>query len=69
MKDKTEFDKMFDERNINVLLFNLRHAIHIPSFVIVNLLCCIGHLSNVTSINAKTKYRSPYRLDAFYTYV
>ena len=45
------------------LLFNLRHVIQIPSFRIVNLLCCGGHLGSTTFIDAKTKYRSPYLLD------
>ena len=65
MKDKKEFDKIFDERNIYVLLLNLRHVIHIASFCIVNLLCCGGHFSNITLIDAKTKYRSPYLLETF----
>ena len=30
-----------------------RHVIHIPSFCIVNLLCCGGHFSNTTLIDAK----------------
>ena len=33
MKDKIEFDKIFDERNIYILLFNQRHvkrAFHYP---------------------------------------
>ena len=55
MKGKIEFDKNFDERNIHVLSFNLRHAIHIPSFRIVNPLCCGGHFSNITFIDARTK--------------
>ena len=33
-------DKIVDERNIEVLLFNLRQVILIPSFRIVNMLCC-----------------------------
>ena len=37
MTDVTELDKIFDERNIQVLLINLRHATHIPSFHIFNL--------------------------------
>ena len=41
------------------LLFNLRHVIQIPSFRIVNLLCCGGHLGSTTFTDAKTKYRSP----------
>ena len=57
MKDKIEFDKIFDERNIYVLVFNLRHVIQILSFRIVNLLCCGGHFSKITFIDAKTRYR------------
>ena len=49
MKDKIEFDNIFDESNIYVLLFNLRHITYI-----VNLLYCGGHFSNVTFIDAKT---------------
>ena len=60
MKDKTEIDKIFDERNIYVLLFNSRHVIHIPSFRIVSLLCCECHFSNITFTDDKTKYGSPY---------
>ena len=41
-------------------------AIHIPSFRIVNLLCCEGHFSNITFINAKIKCRRLYLLDIFY---
>ena len=58
-----EFDKIFDERNIYLLLFNLRHVIHIPSFCMVNLLCWGGHFSYITFIDVKTKYRGPYLLD------
>ena len=54
------FDKIFDERNVLAFLFNLRHVIHIPSFCVVKLLCCWGHFSNITFINAKTKHRSLY---------
>ena len=50
-------------KEIYVLLFNLRHVIYIPSFRIVNLLCCGDHFSNVTFVDAKTKYRSPCLLD------
>ena len=46
MKDKIKLDKSFDEKNIYLLLFNLR--------------CCGGHFSNITLIDAKAKYRSPY---------
>ena len=62
-KKQIEFDKIFDERNIYLLLFHLTHVIHIPSFRMVNLLCCGGHFSYVTFIDVKTKYRSPYLLD------
>ena len=59
-KYKIELDKIFDEKSIYVLLFNSRHVIHITSFRIVNLLCCGGHFSNITLIDAKAKYISPY---------
>ena len=36
------------------------HVIDIPSFRIVNLLCCEGHFSNITLSDAKAKYISPY---------
>ena len=49
-------DKIFDERNIYVLLFNSRHVIPIPSFRIVNLLCCGSYFSNTTFIDGKAKY-------------
>ena len=55
-------------KNICVLLFNLRHVIHISSFGIVKLLCCEGHFSSITFIDAKTKYRSPYLLDVSQAY-
>ena len=58
-----EFDKIFEERNIYVLLFNLRHVIHITSFCMVNLLCCGSYFGNITLIGAKTKYRSRCLLD------
>ena len=32
INDKIELDKIFDEINVYVLLFNSRHVIHIPSF-------------------------------------
>ena len=51
------------------MLFNLRHVIHIPSFRMVNLLCCKGHLGNLRFIDANTKYRSPYILDVSEPYV
>ena len=53
---------MFDERNIYLLLLNLRHVIHIPSVSMDNPLCCGSHFSNITFIDVKTKYRSPYLL-------
>ena len=65
MKDEIEFDKTFDEKNLCVLLFNLRHIMHTSSFRIVNMLCCGGQFSNITFINAKTKYRCPYLMDIF----
>ena len=52
-----------------VLLFNLRHVIHIPSFLIVNLLCIGGHFISMTFIHAKTMYRSPYLLDVSQSYL
>ena len=58
-----EYDSIFDERNIYVLLFNLSHVIYISSVRIVSLLCCGGHFSNITFIDAETKYRNPYLFD------
>ena len=48
--DKTyiELDKIFDQRNIYVLLFNLRYVIHNPSFCKVNLLCYESRSINIT---------------------
>ena len=48
--DKTyiELDKIFDERNIYVLLFNLRYVIHNPSLCKANLLCYESHSINIT---------------------
>ena len=63
MKHKIEFDNIFGERNIYVLLLSLRHVIHIPFARIINLLCYGGHFSDITFIDAETKYRSPYVLD------
>ena len=60
MKDKIELNKIFDERNMYVLLFNSRDVIHIPSFCIANLQRCGDHFSNITLIGATIKYRSPY---------
>ena len=40
--------------------YSSRHLIHIPSFRIVNLLCCGGHFIKITLIDAKAKYRSSY---------
>ena len=37
------------------MLFNSRHVIHIPSFCIVKLLCCEGHFSNITLIDANSQ--------------
>ena len=59
------FDKIFDERNIYLLLFNLRHVIHIPSFRMVNLLCYESYFSNIRFIDAKTQHRGPYVLEVF----
>ena len=53
MKDKSELDKTYDERNIYALSFNSQHVIYIPSFRVVNLLFCGGHFSNITFIDAK----------------
>ena len=63
MKDKIEFNKIFDERNIYVLLFNLRHVIHIPSFHIVNQLCYEVNFSNITFTYPNAKNRNPYSLE------
>ena len=51
------------------LLFNLRLVIQISSFRMVNLLCSGGHFSNITFINAKTKYESSYLLDVSQPYL
>ena len=64
-----EIDKTFDESNICVLLFNLRHVIHIPYFRIVNLLRCGGHFNSITFTDGKTKNRSPYLLDVSQPYL
>ena len=63
MEDEIDFDKTFYERNIYVLLYNLRHVIHIPYFRIANLLNIGGHFINTTFIDTKNKCRSPYPLD------
>ena len=55
MKDNIELDNIFDERNIYVLLFNLGHVTHIPSFCTLNLPCCESHFSITTFIDAKSK--------------
>ena len=49
--------------------FNLRYVTHILSLRIVNLLCCGSRFSNKTFIDAKTKYRSPYLLEASQPYL
>ena len=51
------------------LLFNLRHVIHILSVRVVNLLCQGGHFSNITCIDAETKYRSLYLLEGSQLYL
>ena len=33
--------------------YSSRHVIHIPSCCFINLLCCGGHFSNITLIDAK----------------
>ena len=68
MKDKQKLI-IFDERNIWVFLFNLRHVIHIPSFRIVNLLCCGDHFRSIAFIDANTNYRNPYLLDVSQPYL
>ena len=68
IKDKTEFDKTFDEK-IYFFFFNLRQVIHIPSFCMANLLCWGDHFRNMTSIDAKNKYRSSYLLDVSWHYL
>ena len=47
-KTYIELDKIFDERNIYVLLFNLRYVIHNRSFCKVNLLCYESRSINIT---------------------
>ena len=49
--------------------FSLRYLTHIPSLRIVSLLCCGSRFSNKTFIDAKTKYRSPYLLEASQPYL
>ena len=56
IKEIKEFEKI-----LLFLLFNLRPPI--PSFHIVNMLCCGGHFSNIAFIDAKTQHRSPCILD------
>ena len=51
-----------------VIQFKTR-IIQIPYFRIVNLLCCEGHFSSVTFIDAKTKYRSSFLLDVSQPYL
>ena len=58
-----QFDKTLYERNIYVLLVNLRLIVHILSTRIVNLLNCWDNFSNIKLTDAKTKYRSFYILD------
>lgn len=65
MKDKYNLIKFFMKK-MYVLLFNLRHLIHIPSFRIINLLCCRGPFTNVPFNDVKTKFISPYLLDVSY---
>ena len=57
-------DKTFVERKC-VLLFNLRHVIHIPSFRIATLQCCGNCFSSTTFIDAKTKYKKSLSLGRF----
>ena len=64
-----EIQKTLDEINACVLLFNLRHVIHIHSFRIVNLLCSGGRFSSIIFIDAKPKYRSPYLLNVSQSYL
>ena len=51
------------------LAIPFKNVIHIPSFSIVKLLCCGGHFSSITFIDAKTKHRSPYLLDVCQPYL
>ena len=57
IKRQIEFDKIFEERSIEVRLFNLTQVILIPSFRIVSLLCYGDNFSNTMLI------QSPYHLD------
>ena len=58
---------LMKERNI---VIQFKNVIHILSFCMVNLLlCCGGHFSNITFIDAKTKYRSPYHFDVSQPYL
>ena len=47
-------------KEIYTSCYSSRHVIPILSYRIVNLLCCVNHFSNITSIDAQAKYRSPY---------
>ena len=53
INDKIEFDKLFAKRNVQVLLFNLKQVINIPSCSTVNMLWCRDHFSNITFISSK----------------
>ena len=68
-KIKWNLITVFSERNIFVLLLNLRLVIHISSFCIVNLLCCGRFFITLTFVDIKTKYRSRYLWDIFWPYV
>ena len=58
---------LMKERNI---VIQFKNVIHILSFCMVNLLlCCGGHFSNITFIDANTKYRSPYHFDVSQPYL
>ena len=60
IKHKAKLHKIFNERNIYISLFDLRHIVHIPTFRIVNLLWFIGF---------KMKYRNSYLLNVSWPYL
>ena len=56
-------------KEIYTSCYSIQDVIHILSFRKVNLLCCGSHFDDITFIDAKTKYRSPYLLEGFQPYL